>query len=420
MTLIVNKQNLTALKNHFDKFSKDGRGEIDSASVRASLEAFSKDFYKDLQTLRNGDEEKNIIAKDISINEFSKEYFNADATTLLRAMGVSIENTFEKASEILGYGANMNVAKFISTINNYSAMSYAGTPQNTGDFDPNMRFLLPEIILQAIQLGLNYSPKSNQWIAQRQSVRNRKVIVPYVKEVDSMPIEIEEGEDIPEGETSFGQKTVQVRKIARGLQITDELISESTIDIFTLFLRRFGVKLSIGKDLRALLTLINGDQEDLSESAPIIGVNTTGKYTMTDIDRVTARFASLNQPITSAIMVEDLAFEDLNADYSGRERKTIQEYLGNAVTTYEAMPPNNILFVNKDNGLIELVYRGVMTEMHRNPQKQANHLYVSTSVGYAKIMRSGAVLLSKDRAWASNKFPNSMDLAIYLSQEFKK
>jgi hypothetical protein len=245
--------------------------------------------------------------------------------------------------------------------------------------------------------------------------------MPYIKEADAMPMEVEEGGDIPLGETSFGQKTVKVRKIGRGLQITDELLYESTIDFFSVFLRHFGIKLSIGKDMRALLTLINGDQDDLSEAAPVIGVENSGAFEMLDIDRVTTRMEALQQPYTSAVMKESIFNTDLNAALTSRERMTVKQYLPNS-TTHEGMPANAILFVNRETALAELQYRGLTTVTHRNPAKQTNTLYVSTSVGYGKIMQTGAVLLTSAGEFSSAnfKFPSSMDLEYLVSQDFKK
>jgi hypothetical protein len=86
------------------------------------------------------------------------------------------------------------------------------------------------------------------------------------------------------------------------------------------------------------------------------------------------------------------------------------------------MAANAILFVNRETALAELQYRGLTTETHRNPAKMTNTLYVSTSVGYGKIMQTGAVLLTSAGEFSNTnfKFPSSMDLEYLVSQDFKK
>lgn len=57
------------------------------------------------------------------------------------------------------------------------------------------------------------------------------VTMPFINMSDAMPSVINEGETIPTGSVSFGQKQVKISPVATGLKITDEVKQYVAINV---------------------------------------------------------------------------------------------------------------------------------------------------------------------------------------------
>src|SRR5690606_38635955 len=131
---------------------------------------------------------------------------------------------------------------------------------NMPDFNTEYRWLVPEVIREAIRLGLRKNPIYPSLIASEINVDQPKVTMPYINMSDAMVKKIGEAETIPVGTTSFGQKDVKLSKLATGLKISDEVLQFVPLNILSIFLQDVGVNLNIGLDTAMIDVLINGDQ----------------------------------------------------------------------------------------------------------------------------------------------------------------
>jgi hypothetical protein len=184
-------------------------------------------------------------------------------------------------------------------------------------------------------------------------------------------------------------------------------------------LQEVGSDMSIGADTLAVSILVNGEQTDGSESAPVIGAEAAAALAPKDLRRIRSRMGRLKNTVTRAIMSEDDTLLDLNASNTSREEKTPAEYLGVPVDNW-VLPPGQSLYLNSRNTMVKLTYRGLLTERRRNPQKQEEELFISDWIGFAIIRRDGRVILDKDVTFASTPFPSYMDIDARINQAFNE
>lgn len=153
----------------------------------------------------------------------------------------------------------------------HSVSSFATMPE----FNENFRWLIPEVIREAIRTGLRRSPIYPMLIAAEETVAQPKVIMPAIQMSDAMAKKIGETETIPTGSVNFGQKTVSLTKLGTGIKISDEVNQYVSLNILSIYLEDVGIKMGIGLDNLAISAMINGDQADASEAAGTIGVDNT-------------------------------------------------------------------------------------------------------------------------------------------------
>ena len=101
-------------------------------------------------------------------------------------------------------------------------------------------------------------------------------------------------------------KTVKLQKLGTGLKVSDEVLQYVNINILSLYMEDFGVKLNIGLDSLAIDTLINGDQADGSLAAPVIGVKTPNTLAYVDLLKAWVRMNRLGRMPSGMLSGEDM------------------------------------------------------------------------------------------------------------------
>lgn len=245
---------------------------------------------------------------------------------------------------------------------------------------------------------------------------------------DGMPSVVNEGANIPVGSLQFNKKDVTIFKVGTGFRITDELLMASQIDMLYLFLQEVGNDMAIGADSQAMLTLINGEQADGSESAPLVGVAVTANgFTYKDIKKVFTRMTRLGIPADRMITGEDDGIDITSIDrFEGFQGQTklasIRSIIGVpdqfTQDTY-VMPANQIMYLNSRRAMVKLQYRGMMTERRRNPQNQTEELYISDWINFAIVKREARVLQTKASTIGAQPFPSYMDIDGRINQSFQ-
>lgn len=422
------KISLGAVRNHFVSIRKDGVGKELDVDVKKYIDDSIGDFAKDMFLLRSGnkeDEKGNLVpAVDVPFHKAIEMHYGADIKSFLRAIGIySSSDSLSGAARRLGANA-FNKDGFEKLM--MESVSFGAN--STKDISTDFRFIIPELIAAAIRIGYDGASMNQNWIATTQTLTNSdRIKMPQILRGDGMPTKFNEGANMPVGSVEFGQKEVSVFKVGTGFVITDELIQRSSIDMMMIFMQNVGVDMSVGADTQAMSVLINGEQSDLSESAPSVGVNSTSEgFTFDDIKRITTRMKRLKHNPSRLITGEndgiDITSLSRFQGFDGvKTLATIQSIIGvpdTLINDVQITPDGKILFLDPQRAMAKLNYGTMKVERQRNPRNQTEELFISDWIGFAIIRRDARVLLDKNSTIGSSPFPAYMDIDARIAEAF--
>lgn len=284
----------------------------------------------------------------------------------------------------------------------------------------NAKWLVPEIMRSVIKLGMNRAPIYPNVIASEESINAIKVQVPYVNTMDAAPRWLGEGETIQLSELSYGSKEFKVRKMGRGIKLTDELRKYSSLNVVSMFLKDFGVRLGYGLDSLAIQVLLNGEQTNGSQSAPVIGVTTANTLTYKDILRVWLRLSRMGKNPTTMVGGEDMALEILDLpEFKKSNNTAAPEARLNLRTTvpsqsdffiHSSVPADQVIILDESTTMGKFNTMPLKVEHERIVSNQTEATYVSLATGFAIFFRDSRVALDKSVTFQSNPFPEYMNI----------
>lgn len=288
----------------------------------------------------------------------------------------------------------------------------------------NIRWLVPEIIRTAVDLGLREAPFYPNLVASDQPINGLTAIMPIVNPSDAVPAKVNEAETIPLGDVSFGQKSVTLFKVGRGFKLTDEVKNYCSLDVVSLFIKDFGVQLGYALDSLAMDVIQNGNAKDGSESAPVLGVGTTGAIAYKDLLRIWVRASRLGRNFKSMVGGEGMALDILDLpEFKEKQAGTTQANLNlktpvpNSADFYvhHGVSNDQVLMVDPSAALIKLTAQQLKLESERVVSNQTEAIYATLTTGFSKMYQDAAILLDKTQDFADAGFPDYMKVDPYLS-----
>ena len=328
---------------------------------------------------------------------------------------------YASLSDLIMGKYNLSMGDFLTKVGvetNRDTINNLLTVPNQG-----VKWLVPELIRDAITLGIRQAPIYPTLIASEQSVNALTVIMPQVNMSDAAPAKVNEGETIPLGTVSFGQKQVTLFKLGKGLKLTDELKNYVSMDVLSIFLRDFGIKLGYAQDVLAIDCLINGDKNDGSESAPVVGVLNTGSIEYKDLLRIWVRAGRMGRNFSTLVADEEAAINTLAlpqfSNWSVLPNYRTQQPIhrmnlrtpipqSSDFLIHGNVPDGDILLVDKSSAMIKLNSQALMVESERIVSNQTEAVYASLTTGFAKVYRDAAIIL--DSSIQFNGFPHYMEI----------
>lgn len=286
--------------------------------------------------------------------------------------------------------------------------------------DSSVRWLIPEIIRDALRLGLRKNPIWPEIIAAEQTIKNPQVTIPHINMSDAMPKYVGEAETISTGTISFGSKNLKVRKLGKGIKIPYEVTQYVAINVVGIFLQDFGVKLNQGIDSLMIDILINGEQSNGSESAPVVGIDTANTFTYRDLLRVWIRMARIGKTPTAIIGGEDAALNTLDLDeFKKRESGSTEKTLNlktpvpqsSAYYIHGTMPANQQMVIDRSSAVIKYNAQPLLIESDKVISNQTIETYASLTTGFGILFRDARVIIDSSLDFQTgNGFPSYMDV----------
>ena len=357
----------------------------------------------------------------MDLHQYNKSEYKADVAEVVQAcnaMRRNIENPrdisladFVRAK----YGVSMD-----SYYNDLGLNPSVDTIQNIFTLpDSSNRFLIPEIIRDALRLGMRKAPIWSELIAAEQTIKSPTVTIPWFNMSDATPNKVNQAENIPIGNVSFGSKQLKISKIGKGIKIPYEVQNYVSVSIISLFLQDFGIKLNHGIDALAIDCLINGEQADGSESAPIVGVATVGQLVYLDFLTVWVRMSRLGRMPNIMIGGEASAITTLNLpEFKTRDVGTPLKTLNlktpvpNQADYYihGSMPTTQTLVVDTSSALIKYNAQPLLIESDKIISNQTIETYATLTTGFGILYRDARVIIDTTLAFSSNGFPPYMNI----------
>jgi len=287
--------------------------------------------------------------------------------------------------------------------------------------DVDARWIIPEFFRDAIRLGYRQAPIWPNIIAAEEQMKGLTQVLPNINMSDATPAIVAEGETIPLGSVSYGSKKFNAFKVGKGIQLTYEVIQHSSLNVVRIFLEDFGVKMGYAVDSLAIQTLLNGEQLDGSESAPVIGVETAGTKTYKDFLRIWMRMGRMGQNPgimlggeTAAIDTWNLPeFKERRGPYAPENQLTLKNMPFPQNTNYYVhgnIPASQEIILNKERGIIKMNAAPLLVESEKIIQNQTSAFYATTSLGFAKLFKDATVVMDESIDFATNGFPDYMDV----------
>lgn len=316
-----------------------------------------------------------------------------------------VENDLQLSMEELY--ADLGIDPSVDTIDNLFTLP-----------DASVRWLVPELIRDAMRLGLRKSAIWPSLIRAEETVKGLQGIIPSWNMSDAKPKIVGEAETISLGTVSIGQKQVSLKKFGRGIKISYEVKQFCSMNVVSIFLQDFGVKLGAGLDYMAINVLVNGDTLGGGESAAVIGVGTANTLVYKDLMRAWVRMSRLGKNPRIIIAGETVALDTLDlSEFKNRQAGTP---LAN-VTFKTPMPTNTDyyvhsaiandqqLIVDPDGALIKYNATPLLIESEKIVSNQTEATYATFYAGFGTLYRDSRLIIDRSVAFSGNGFPSWMD-----------
>lgn len=283
----------------------------------------------------------------------------------------------------------------------------------------DVRWIIPEVFREALVLGYRAAPIYPNIIAAEEQMKGLNQIMPNINMSDAAPKKVGEGETIPLGDISYGSKRFGIFKIGRGIKITDEVQQYASLNVVSIFLRDFGIKLGHATDVLAIDCLINGEQVDGSESAPVIGTASGNSLVYKDLLKIWVRMGRIGRIPNTIIGGESIAIDTLDLDefkkyVSGapQERLVLKSPVPSSTNffVHGNVPTNQEIILDPSSALIKFNGWPLKVESERIVSNQTNASYVSLQTGFARLFRDAAIIVDRSKAFSIYGFPTWMEV----------
>lgn len=382
------------------------------------------DFFEKVFTIRRGENKTTKKKRNrwVSLSDAVHAFYGVSLYEFLGKFGIDQSDSLKEIASKLGH-ENLSLSNVQDWVTTYANKSFSDF-FSTGDARKIADVIIPELMLDLIDLSYRGGAKHMAWVARtiRVSVTD-EINVPYKLRGNTAPKIVKEGGKKPLGTLNFGKKKVAMKKVGIGFKFTDELISQSPLNILEIAIAEVGVEMAMKTDAMAMFVLVAGEQELGANAADIVGVNNTlDGFTQYDIDNIMETMAMLNKP---ANLVVGRKAELLRKLYPNNDldNTTIRQYLQSPdnevmVESWGLPISSQILFVNTENALGKLEYAGFVAEMDRDPATDTTYMYFKAHVGFFKMHEDACVVLDKSQNNVDYPVPTYMDMETILAENF--
>jgi len=297
---------------------------------------------------------------------------------------------------------------------------------NVNDMD--VRWIIPEVFRTALLLGYRAAPIYPNIIAGEEQMRGLKQVMPNINMSDAAPRYVGEGETIPLGNVSYGSKEFKIWKVGRGIKLTDEVVYYASLNLVSIFMRDFGVKMGHATDVLAINCLLNGEQAGGSESAPVVGTLNGTSLAYKDLLKVWVRMGRMGRTPNTLIGGESIAIDTLDLSefktkvYGMPQETLVLKSPVPAATNFYVhgnVPANQAIILDPSSSIVKFNGWPLKVESERIVSNQTEAFYVTLQTGFAKLFTDAAVIIDRSKLYGSFPLPAAMDVDPYQNVVIK-
>lgn len=288
--------------------------------------------------------------------------------------------------------------------------------------DSSIRWLVPEIFRDALKLGLRKAPIYPNVIAAEQSIKGLTAVIPAWNMSEAKPRIVGEGETISLGTVSTTSKSIAIKKYGRGLKVSYEVKNYVSINIVSIFMQDFGIKMGMGLDNELIRVLLNGDVLGGGEAITTIGIATANTLVFGDLLKAWIRMSRLGKNMSVMIGGEDAALKTLSlTEYTQLNQRTGANYHSLNLKTpmpqnsdyyvHGAVPANVTIILDPASTVIKFNAQPLLVESEKIVSNQTEATYATFTTGFGTLLRDSRLAIDTSQTFAAAYFPATMDPA---------
>lgn len=278
------------------------------------------------------------------------------------------------------------------------------------------RFLFPELVRSAVEIGLSTGPIYPNIVAEVQRTSGeRTAVMPTVHINQNYPERLGEDETMPEATVTYGSRNVNIYAKGLGIKFTYDALSGMKIKLLQMFLQSQGKLVGLACDADALNVLISGDQQNGSQEAAVIGLSDHTKGVQySDLIRVYTWMSGQGHVADTMIVGFDAAMDMFNMDefklknQSGtsliKAKSNIPLPTDLSIYAKSNMPEKKILILDSKSALVEFEGEPLLVETDKLIFERIEGTAVSMRVGFANLYRTGRVVLDLDHDYSDEGY----------------
>jgi len=360
----------------------------------------------------------------MDLNKYEKSQFKGqvqDAVRTAEAIRTHKDNPRDVSfEEVIQEKHNVSMEQFLADLGIDPRTDSIQNLVTTPEMD--VRWIIPEVFRTALLLGYRAAPIYPNIIAAEEQMKGLKQVMPNINMSDAAPRYVGEGETIPLGEVSYGSKEFRIYKIGRGIKLTDEVVHYASLNLVSIFMRDFGIKLGHATDVLAIDCILNGEQTDGSESAPVVGTLNGTSLTYKDLLTIWVRMGRMGRvPSTliggEAIAIDTLDLSEFKTPVMGMPRETL--VLKSPVPqktdfyVHGNIPANQAIILDPGSSVVKFNGWPLKVESERIVSNQTEAFYVTLQTGFAKLFTDAALVIDRSQTIAAAPLPSEMDVDPY-------
>jgi len=347
-----------------------------------------------------------MMAKE-SLLSRQMEFLSQDPGSLRGIRGRDLHDTIDHLG--LNYGAFFKACG--TSVEQYCAEEFGIdlrriTVDRFFQSDPNAKWLFPDIVREAVLVGMRRKPIYPQLIIRDESIDGTSYDVPYV--IESSDEEelhsVAEGAAIPESEITYGDRIVKIDKKGRGVIASYEVIRRMSVDMLRVHLQRMGERLGRNLDARIATVLVGGDSSSVDTSAPTVNTATVDTWTYADIVKgflaltvdnyFTATHMLADKDLTQTLLGLTEFKDPVLFDFA--RTGNYPTPLGVKLIPMPDQPADKLTILDAGYAVEKLTEQDLMVESDKLVNQQWDRSYLTVVTDFAVIYKNARVVVQSD------------------------